>query len=251
MNRLFHALGSLAAFVASLIFINGCNDPLVSNMPGATVGTSTPATKTVVHSEPIPSDSGAAKTQAAIPVTVAKPIAETDPIVPPVETVTVATPTVIASAPVNEEPRKVEILIKEKTFRPEGTAKNLRVSFDDLDLLKVINMKPVTKDCIEKMPQWLKDLNGKQIVIRGFMKPAFMSEGIEGFVFVRDSSQCCFGPNPTVHDMIYVRLKPDEFTDYIELRPFDVAGTFRIELLEADDSIAGLYFLDNAEVLTR
>lgn len=151
----------------------------------------------------------------------------------------------------SDEPRKVEILIKERNFHPEKPHQSLRVSFDDLDLLKVINMKPVTKDCIEKMPQWLRDLDGKQIVIRGFMKPLEYMTDIESFLFVRDSSLCCFGSNPLIHDMIYVKLNPEELTNYIELRPFDVSGTFRIELLEDSDRLLGLYFLDNARVLTR
>ncbi len=145
----------------------------------------------------------------------------------------------------------MEILIKERNFHPEKPHQSLRVSFDDLDLLKVINMKPVTKDCIEKMPQWLRDLDGKQIVIRGFMKPLEYMTDIESFLFVRDSSLCCFGSNPLIHDMIYVKLNPEELTNYIELRPFDVSGTFRIELLEDSDRLLGLYFLDNARVLTR
>lgn len=242
MNRLPHAFGSLAG-LAFLVLIIGCNDPvIVSSMPSTPVVSSAPTTTPVAPNKPVP--------VAETPKTPATPVEAVEPVAPSATTVAVPVPTPAAATPI-EAPHKVEILIKEKTFKPEGPAKNLRVSFDDLDLLKVINMKPVTKDCIEKMPQWLKDLNGKQVVVRGFMKPAFMSEGIESFVFVRDSSQCCFGPNPTVHDMIYVRLKLDETTDYIELRPFDVSGTFRIELLESDDSIAGLYFLDNAQVLTR
>ena len=245
MNRLPQAFGSLAG-LALLVLIAGCNDPvIVSSMPSTPVVSSAPPAKPVAQNEPV--QPAATSTVPAMPLA-----AVVEPVAVPATTaaVPVTAPLVAAATPV-EEPHKVEILIKDKSFKPEGPAKNLRVSFDDLDLLKVINMKPVTRDCIEQMPQWLKDLNGKQIVIRGFMKPAFMSEGIESFVFVRDSSQCCFGPNPTVHDMLYVRLKLDETTDYIELRPFDVSGTFRIELLESDDSIAGLYFLDNAQVLTR
>ena len=49
-------------------------------------------------------------------------------------------------------PRKIEVLIPEKTFRTDGGSKALRVSFDDLDLLKVLNMEPVTIDAIDHMP---------------------------------------------------------------------------------------------------
>lgn len=77
--------------------------------------------------------------------------------------------------------REVKILIPEKTFRKEGKEGLLRVSYDDIDLLKVLNMEPVTADAPDKMPSWLKELDGKRIRIRGFMYPHELMEGIEVF----------------------------------------------------------------------
>ena len=150
------------------------------------------------------------------------------------------------------EPRKVEILIPEKTFRPDGASKALRVSYDDLDLLKVMNMEPVTVDAVEQMPGWLKGLSGQKIRIRGFMYPTFETEGIERFVLARDNQICCFGRDPKVYDLVQVDLRSGKTTNYIPAtRAFDVIGRLKIEMVSEGDKPFGLYFLEDAEVIDR
>lgn len=143
-------------------------------------------------------------------------------------------------------------LVKDRTFALEGPDGALRVGFDDLDLLKLLKMEPVTADCVEKMPGWLRGLNGKKVRIRGFMKPGLLLENIPQFMFVRDTGLCCFGPKGKIYDMIAVTLKPGVTTEYIELRAFDVVGTFRIEVLQLDDGmIFGLYYLEDAVIVQK
>ncbi len=150
------------------------------------------------------------------------------------------------------EPRKVEILIPEKTFRTDATSKALRVSYDDLDLLKVINMEPVTADAVDHMPQWLKGLNGQRIKIRGYMMPVFEAEGIERFVLARDNQICCFGRDPKIYDLIQIDMRAGKTTNYIPYtRSFDVIGRFKIEMIAEDGKLFGLYVLEDAEVIDR
>jgi hypothetical protein len=140
-----------------------------------------------------------------------------------------------------------------RDFVVEGPDGALRVGFDDLDLLKLLRMDPVTPDCVEKMPGWLRGLDGKTVRIRGFMKPGLLLEGIPQFMCVRDTGLCCFGPKGKIYDMIAVTLKEGTTTSYIELRPFDVVGKFRIELLELeeDGTIFGLYYIDDARIIQK
>jgi hypothetical protein len=139
-----------------------------------------------------------------------------------------------------------------RTFVVEGPNEALRVTFDDLDLMKLINMDPVTSDCVEKMPGWLRDLDGKQVRIRGYMKPSGLAEGIPEFIFVRSTELCCFGPKGKVYHLIAVKLKAGTTTDYIELKPFDVAGKFRIEKIELDDGLIYLlYHIDEATIIRK
>jgi len=145
----------------------------------------------------------------------------------------------------------IELLVPERDFKLEGKPAGLRVSYDDLDLLKILNMEPVPDDAPKHFPDWLQDLNGKPIRIRGFMYPTFEATGIEQFVLARDNQICCFGRDPKVYDLIAVQLQPGATTDYIPNRPFDVVGTFRIEMLAEGGKPLGLYWLEGAKVIEK
>lgn len=158
------------------------------------------------------------------------------------------TPDVTASP---ETPRKIELLVPNRTFQAEGPSGALRVSYDDLDLLKVLNMEPVPETAVEHFPSWLSALNGRMIRVRGFMYPTFEATGIQQFVLARDNQICCFGRDPKVYDLIAVDLKPKSTTNYIANRPFDVVGRFRIEMLADGGKPYGLYWLEDAEVIQQ
>lgn len=162
-------------------------------------------------------------------------------------------PSVIPAGPaVNPLPGGVRVLIPTKAFRPEGRERALRVVFDDLDLLKVLNMEPVTPDAVGLMPDWLRHLNGKTIRLRGFMYPPSFPDGITQFLLARDNQICCFGRNPKPYDIVAVKMKDDVSTHYIENRPFDVIGTFHIEEQAIEDiETFSLYRLDDAIVIER
>jgi len=142
--------------------------------------------------------------------------------------------------------REIKLLIPTKKFRVEGPDEAVRVSFDDVDLLKVLNMDPVIPKAPELMPDWLKELDGKRVRIRGFMIPPFSETDVRAFTLARDTQLCCFGRNPLPYDLIDVFLKEGAATEYIELRPFDVVGVFHIgEEIEP----GYLYSIDDAVVI--
>lgn len=127
------------------------------------------------------------------------------------------------------EPRPIKLLIPENDFTNESRHNALRISYDDLDLLKILNMDPVPLDADEHLPEWLTALDGQRVILRGWMFPPDRAEGIKGFIFVRDNQVCCFGPNAKAYDKLTVRLKAGQTTKFIQGRPFDVLGTFRID----------------------
>lgn len=151
----------------------------------------------------------------------------------------------------SQEPREVKILVKNKSFRHVSPGNVLQVSYDDIDLLKVMNMEPVTPKAPELMPQWLKDLDGKRIRIRGFMYPPFQQTGNEYFLLARDNQICCFGKNPKIYDLFPVILKEGVTTDYILNRPFDVVGVFHIKAETLDGEMERLYMIDDAIVIDK
>ena len=147
------------------------------------------------------------------------------------------------------EKREPRLLIPEKKFRTEGKEGAIRVSFDDIDLLKVLNMEPVPENATKMFPDWLSGLNGKRIRIRGYMFPTLSQKGITYFQLVRDNEICCFGRTPKIYDRISTVLKKGEVTDYIQGRPFDVIGTLRIDPIYIDGEWLQLYLLEDAVVI--
>ncbi len=163
---------------------------------------------------------------------------------------TLSTPTVAsetAAEPSDAAGGGIRLLVPHRQFRKEGAA--LRVSFDDLDLLKILNMDPVPRDAADHFPEWLRELHGKQVRIRGYMRPGFEMEDITEFLFVRDNGECCYGPLPKIYDMIAVQLADGESTDLIEGTPFDVEGIFRIEPHADEVALYALFFIDQAVII--
>ena len=136
-----------------------------------------------------------------------------------------------------------------RTFSVEGPESAIRISFDDFDLLKVMNLDPVPADAVEKLPKWLKALDGKRIRVRGFMYPPFQDSGIRGFVLARDNQICCFGRTPKEYDLVDTFLRKGATTNYIQNRPFDVVGIFRIK--SEIEKFTAMYELEDAIVIEK
>ncbi len=160
-------------------------------------------------------------------------------------------PTVEATDDKPTEPRQVKVLIKDREFKEEGPEGAIRVSYDDFDLLKVLNMDPVTANAAELMPKWLKDLDGKRVRVRGFMYPPFEETNLPFFVLARDNQICCFGRNPKIYDLVEVFMRKGVTTDYIQNRPFDVVGIFRINPAAEGGQLYQLYQIEDAVVLDQ
>jgi hypothetical protein len=110
-------------------------------------------------------------------------------------------------------------------------------------------MEPVPPNAAEYFPEWLASLDGKQIRIRGWMYPTFVSEGLTSFTLARDNGICCFQRMPKIYDVIFVKLDVGQSSRYIEQRPFDVEGTFRIDNESDGSELPRLYKIENARVL--
>lgn len=147
------------------------------------------------------------------------------------------------------EPRRIELMVPDPRFRKERGTTAIRVTYDDIDLLRVLNMDPVPANAVEFFPEWLKAIDGKRIRIRGFMYPTFEATGLTSFVLARDNGICCFVRQPKIYDIIGVKLANGETSDYIENRPFDVEGDFHIDPKADGDDLSRLYRIDNARVL--
>ena len=112
-------------------------------------------------------------------------------------------------------------------------------------------MEPVSPDAPEYMPDWLKNLDGKRIRIRGFMSPAYESTGLRAFLLGRDNQACCFPGRAKIYDLFKVRMREGKTTDFIDNRPFDVVGIFHIDPVVEDNIFYRLYIIDDAIVIEK
>lgn len=147
--------------------------------------------------------------------------------------------------------REPKLLIAEHSFQRDRETKALRVTYDDIDLLRILNMEPVPVDAVEHFPKWLKSLNGKRIRIRGFMYPPYKATGLTKFGLARDNGICCFVRQAKIYDLFAVQMAEGSATDYIQNRPFDVVGTFHIDPVVDEGELFRLYRIDNARVIEK
>lgn len=120
----------------------------------------------------------------------------------------------------------INLLIPDQLFFRAGNA--LRVQFDNLDLEKVLNMTYIPPFATDYFPEWMMELDGQRVRLRGYMYTTF--DGVDSFLLCRDLGPCCFGPNPRSDYRIPIHLQEGETTDYIHQTVFEVEGIFHVHL---------------------
>lgn len=146
-------------------------------------------------------------------------------------------------------PRKINLLVQQKQFET-GEDNCLSIKFDDIDLLKVLNMDPVPIDAVKYFPEWLKQLDGKRVRIRGFMYPTFESVGIKEFTLTTSRSICNFVRQPKVYECVSVKLNRGNTTFYEEGH-VEVEGIFKIKPDGDGDGLWRLFEIADARIVNE
>lgn len=96
------------------------------------------------------------------------------------------------------------------------------------------------------VPKSVKELDGKEVFIKGFMYPEQQQVGLRKFLLVKDSGDCCFGGQPVVQDIIGVRFaeESDLSAKYQEQVLVSVAGTFHIREGYTGSSLEPIYEIE-------
>ncbi len=91
-------------------------------------------------------------------------------------------------------------------------------------------------------PQSALALDGKKVFIKGYVYPTSRTKE---FILCRDNGDCCFGGQPKLTDMIYVKLKdPLRLEQPISPRLRKLAGTFRVQVAQHEDRGLVIYHLE-------
>jgi hypothetical protein len=81
---------------------------------------------------------------------------------------------------------------------------------------------------LKGMPEALNGLNGKSVMMTGFMLPIDEVENIREFLLVPSLWSCCYGQPPDINGTVRVVMKGDKRINY-KFDPIKILGTFKIE----------------------
>lgn len=109
-------------------------------------------------------------------------------------------------------------------------------------------LQPAAGDPPTAIPPTAVALDGRDVLLKGYMYPGSRTRGIVQFLLVRDQGDCCFGGNPKITDRVLVQLADPAGIEFSP-RLRKVAGRFRIEPTGTSTLDGGvLYHLDQARL---
>ena len=98
------------------------------------------------------------------------------------------------------------------------------------------------EDGLKGMPKRVKDLDGKKVMMTGFMLPIDEVEKIKEFLLVQSLWSCCYGQPPDINGIVRVVMPKGKTTDYF-FDPLKIVGTFKVEATMMDGYCVDIYQL--------
>ena len=126
-----------------------------------------------------------------------------------------------AFRPLSENPALLVTQEDEVPANDDAAGEVEEVTFEDI----AFDMDEGEEFDREFLTDRIRELDGKEIRIRGFMRPDSKATDIDRFIFVRDNQECCFGPGAALCDCILVKLAKEHTVDFT-VRPITISGKF-------------------------
>jgi len=96
------------------------------------------------------------------------------------------------------------------------------------------------EDGFKGMPKDIRKLDGKRVVMAGFMLPIYEVENIKSFYLVKSLWSCCYGIPPDVNGLVHVVVKKKGGVNY-QYDPIFIVGTFKVKEIKDEDYTVCLY----------
>src|SRR5262245_48218744 len=128
--------------------------------------------------------------------------------------------------------RKLQQMIKEGKV----TGLDKVVTFDELSAWPY-------EDGLKGMPKRVKELDGKKVLMSGFMLPIDEVQNIKEFLLVQSLWSCCYGQPPDINGIVRVVMPKGKTTDYF-FDPLKVIGRFKVEATVIDGYCVDIYQLE-------
>ncbi|MGE3172704.1 MAG: DUF3299 domain-containing protein [Planctomycetota bacterium] len=130
-----------------------------------------------------------------------------------------------------EAERKLAQMIKDGKI----TGLDKVVTFDELSAWPY-------EDGLKGMPKRVRELDGKKVLMSGFMLPIDEVQNIKEFLLVQSLWSCCYGQPPDIHGIVRVVMPAEKTTDYF-FDPLKIIGTFKVEATVIDGYCVDIYQL--------
>jgi hypothetical protein len=109
-------------------------------------------------------------------------------------------------------------------------------------------LQPLPGDPPTAIPDSARELDGRDVLLKGYMYPGSRQQGIAQFLLVRDQGDCCFGGNPKITDRVLVQLRDSTGIEFSP-RLRKIAGRFAVRPTGTAALDGGvLYHLEDAVV---
>ena len=106
------------------------------------------------------------------------------------------------------------------------------------------NGQPVVKKGGEQIPERIKALDAKKVVVTGFMLPIKMNEGlVTEFLLVKDPMMCCYGIMPKINEWVIVRMLGKGVAPLMDV-PISFEGKLKVGELYDNGYLTGIYLLE-------
>ena len=98
---------------------------------------------------------------------------------------------------------------------------------------------------ISDVPAKFRDLDGKRVVLEGFMyTPNAATPQVNNFQFVYSITKCCFNGPPLVQERVFARVPGGKAVPYFDYQLVRVVGTLHVNVVKEAGIIMSVYTLD-------
>lgn len=163
--------------------------------------------------------------------------------------ITQSTRVVISTA---SQPQRLLKIVQDETDLAETNSGYLSVSFDKLASFEYTMPEDLTEPVAdesgqvykEQIPSSIKDLNQKNISLKGFMLPLKVEKSlVTEMLIMRDQSMCCYGTVPKINEWVSVRMQEKGVKPVMD-EPVTIYGTLKVGEVLENGYLVGIYEMD-------
>jgi hypothetical protein len=104
-------------------------------------------------------------------------------------------------------------------------------------------------DVLAQVPASVRRLDGKKVLLTGFMLPTKMENGFATeFFFLSSSQLCCYGTTPSANEWMVVKMKKEGLPAVQDV-PMSLAGRLRVRAQWTDGFLTSIYELEGDGLL--